>query len=202
MFRAWWHPFSHYGVIHGDPHLGNYTVFENGEGYAAGINLLDYGCIRSFAPKFIQGVVDLYHGLLHNDRALIVHAYETWGFGGTLQRADRHPQYLGELHLWPDARGPRAHDRRPGESRHVWAARGVPRASGLAAEGSGQGAARVRVHGPRGDRARRGVSPSQRRAQLSPPVRRHDRWLGPRRRCQAPARGLHRGRCAAAGEAT
>ena len=21
MFKAWWHPFSHYGVIHGDPHL-------------------------------------------------------------------------------------------------------------------------------------------------------------------------------------
>lgn len=32
MFRAWWYPFSHYGVIHGDPHLGNYTVFEEGEG--------------------------------------------------------------------------------------------------------------------------------------------------------------------------
>ena len=29
MFRAWWFPFSHYGVIHGDPHLGNYTVFED-----------------------------------------------------------------------------------------------------------------------------------------------------------------------------
>ena len=24
MFKAWWHPFSQYGVIHGDPHLGNY----------------------------------------------------------------------------------------------------------------------------------------------------------------------------------
>ena len=30
MFRAWWFPFSHYGVIHGDPHLGNYTVYEEG----------------------------------------------------------------------------------------------------------------------------------------------------------------------------
>jgi predicted unusual protein kinase regulating ubiquinone biosynthesis (AarF/ABC1/UbiB family) len=82
MFRAWWFPFSHYGVIHGDPHLGNYTVFEDGAGRAAGINLLDYGCMRTFAPKFIQGVVDLYHGLLRNDRALVVHAYETWGFAG------------------------------------------------------------------------------------------------------------------------
>ncbi|MBC8019862.1 MAG: AarF/ABC1/UbiB kinase family protein [Methyloceanibacter sp.] len=82
MFRAWWYPFSQYGVIHGDPHLGNYTVFEDGEGRAAGINLLDYGCMRTFAPKFIQGVIDLYHGLLRGDRALVVHAYETWGFAG------------------------------------------------------------------------------------------------------------------------
>jgi predicted unusual protein kinase regulating ubiquinone biosynthesis (AarF/ABC1/UbiB family) len=82
MFRAWWYPFSHYGVIHGDPHLGNYTIFEDQGGKAAGINLLDYGCMRTFAPKFIQGVVDLYHGLRANDRALQVHAYETWGFTG------------------------------------------------------------------------------------------------------------------------
>jgi predicted unusual protein kinase regulating ubiquinone biosynthesis (AarF/ABC1/UbiB family) len=82
MFRAWWLPFSQYGVIHGDPHLGNYTVFEDDDGKAAGINLLDYGCMRTFAPKFIQGVFDLYHGLLHDDRALVVHAYETWGFAG------------------------------------------------------------------------------------------------------------------------
>ena len=26
MFRVWYVPFYHYGVIHGDPHLGNYTV--------------------------------------------------------------------------------------------------------------------------------------------------------------------------------
>ena len=79
MFKAWWVPFSHYGVIHGDPHLGNYTV--RGEGDAVeGINLLDYGCIRVFPPKFVAGVVDLYEGLRRGDKARIVHAYETWGF--------------------------------------------------------------------------------------------------------------------------
>jgi predicted unusual protein kinase regulating ubiquinone biosynthesis (AarF/ABC1/UbiB family) len=66
-------------VIHGDPHLGNYTVFSEA-GEAAGINLLDYGCIRIFPPKFVGGVVDLYRGLLHDDRDRVVHAYETWGF--------------------------------------------------------------------------------------------------------------------------
>jgi predicted unusual protein kinase regulating ubiquinone biosynthesis (AarF/ABC1/UbiB family) len=79
MFKAWWHPLSHVAVIHGDPHLGNYTVFAE-DGEPRGINLLDYGCIRIFHPRFVGGVVDLYQGLLHNDRARIVHAYETWGF--------------------------------------------------------------------------------------------------------------------------
>lgn len=79
MFTAWWFPFSRFGVIHGDPHLGNYTVFD-ADGEPGGINLLDYGCIRIFPPQFVGGVVDLYHGLLRDDDALIVHAYETWGF--------------------------------------------------------------------------------------------------------------------------
>ncbi|WP_375408097.1 ABC1 kinase family protein [uncultured Methylobacterium sp.] len=79
MFKAWWHPFSRAAVIHGDPHLGNYTVFSEG-GEPSGINLLDYGCVRIFHPRFVGGVVDLYRGLLTNDQARIVHAYETWGF--------------------------------------------------------------------------------------------------------------------------
>ena len=81
MFRAWWYPFAHVGMIHGDPHLGNYTVFEEA-GAPAGINLLDYGCIRIFPSRFVAGVVDLYRGLLHADEERIVGAYESWGFKG------------------------------------------------------------------------------------------------------------------------
>jgi predicted unusual protein kinase regulating ubiquinone biosynthesis (AarF/ABC1/UbiB family) len=81
MFTAWWFPFSRFGVIHGDPHLGNYTAFENA-GEPGGINLLDYGCIRIFSPRFVGGVVDLYHGLRTSDDERVVHAYETWGFKG------------------------------------------------------------------------------------------------------------------------
>ncbi len=77
---AWWHPFSRFGVIHGDPHLGNYSVFDDAKGKPAGINLLDYGCIRVFPEKFVGGVVDLYRGLLEGDDSLVVHAYEVWGF--------------------------------------------------------------------------------------------------------------------------
>ena len=75
MFRAWYRPFYGYGIIHGDPHLGNYSVRAD-----ATINLLDFGCIRVFPPTLVQGVIDLYHALERGDPALAVHAYETWGF--------------------------------------------------------------------------------------------------------------------------
>jgi predicted unusual protein kinase regulating ubiquinone biosynthesis (AarF/ABC1/UbiB family) len=81
LFHAWWLPFAHHGVIHGDPHLGNYTVFEK-DGEPRGINLLDYGCIRIFPPRFVGGVVDLYRGLLEGDEARVIAAYEVWGFKG------------------------------------------------------------------------------------------------------------------------
>ncbi|OCC00362.1 ABC transporter ATP-binding protein [Labrys sp. WJW] len=79
MFAAWWQPYAHIGIIHGDPHLGNYTVFSEG-GEPSGINLLDYGCIRIFPPAFVGGVVELYRGLLQGETERVVHAYETWGF--------------------------------------------------------------------------------------------------------------------------
>lgn len=94
MFTAWWFPFSRFGVIHGDPHLGNYTVFDDAKGQPAGINLLDYGCIRIFPPSFVGGVVDLYRGLHAGDDALVVHAYETWGF----KRLSR--ELIDALNIW------------------------------------------------------------------------------------------------------
>ncbi len=81
LFRAWWHPFARHGIIHGDPHLGNYAIFE-ADGHPAGINLLDFGSIRIFGPVFVSGVVDLFHGFLENDDDRIVGAYEKWGFKG------------------------------------------------------------------------------------------------------------------------
>jgi predicted unusual protein kinase regulating ubiquinone biosynthesis (AarF/ABC1/UbiB family) len=89
MFRAWWHPFSHYAAIHGDPHLGNYTIRENLD-----LNLLDYGCIRTFRPQFVEGVISLYTALLKNDNALAVHAYETWGF------KDLRKELIEALNIW------------------------------------------------------------------------------------------------------
>lgn len=76
MFNAWYFPFYKAGIIHGDPHLGNYSVKSEDNG----INLLDFGCIRVFKPSFVKGVIDLYYALLENNKELAVSAYETWGF--------------------------------------------------------------------------------------------------------------------------
>jgi predicted unusual protein kinase regulating ubiquinone biosynthesis (AarF/ABC1/UbiB family) len=89
MFRAWYVPFYNYGVIHGDPHLGNYTIREDGT-----VNLLDFGCIRVFPSPFVRGVIDLYHALRDDDEDLAVSAYETWGFH------DLGRELLDALNIW------------------------------------------------------------------------------------------------------
>jgi predicted unusual protein kinase regulating ubiquinone biosynthesis (AarF/ABC1/UbiB family) len=79
LFEAWWGPMTHIGVIHGDPHLGNYT-FAGTEEAETRLNLMDFGCVRVFPPAFVGGVVRLYRALLADDRAEQREAYRTWGF--------------------------------------------------------------------------------------------------------------------------
>ncbi|MFA7275847.1 MAG: AarF/UbiB family protein [Pseudobdellovibrionaceae bacterium] len=75
MFRAWYVPLYYYGVIHGDPHLGNYSIRKD-----LSVNLLDFGCVRIFGASFVEGVINLYRALQNDDTPLAVHAFETWGF--------------------------------------------------------------------------------------------------------------------------
>jgi predicted unusual protein kinase regulating ubiquinone biosynthesis (AarF/ABC1/UbiB family) len=82
LFEAWWGPMTHLAVIHGDPHLGNYTFAAEGESEAARLNLLDFGCIRIFPPRFVGGVVRLYRALMADDREGQAEAYRSWGFSG------------------------------------------------------------------------------------------------------------------------
>jgi predicted unusual protein kinase regulating ubiquinone biosynthesis (AarF/ABC1/UbiB family) len=89
LFRAWYVPFYRYGVIHGDPHLGNYQVRPDG-----GVNLLDFGAIRVFQPRFVRGVIDLYEAVRDHDEAKARHAYETWGF------TDLSREKMEVLNIW------------------------------------------------------------------------------------------------------
>ena len=76
LFKAWYLPFYQFGIIHGDPHPGNYTVNKNGKI----LNLLDFGCVRIFNPNFIEAVIKLYKALKNNNIELAEEAYRGWGF--------------------------------------------------------------------------------------------------------------------------
>ncbi len=89
MFRAWYVPLYGYGIIHGDPHPGNYSVDAD-----YGINLLDFGCVRVFPPSFIGGVIMLYRALQKNDTDMAIAAYDKWGFKGLTRET------VEVLNLW------------------------------------------------------------------------------------------------------
>ena len=89
LFRAWYVPFYRFGVIHGDPHMGNYQVRPDGS-----VNLLDFGAIRVFGAPFVRGVIDLFEAVRDNDEAKAHHAYSTWGF------TDLSKEKMQVLGLW------------------------------------------------------------------------------------------------------
>jgi predicted unusual protein kinase regulating ubiquinone biosynthesis (AarF/ABC1/UbiB family) len=89
LFRAWYVPFYRYGVIHGDPHMGNYQVRPDGS-----VNLLDFGAIRVFDSGFVRGVIELFEAVRDNDEAKAHHAYETWGF------TDLSNEKMAALNMW------------------------------------------------------------------------------------------------------
>ena len=89
MFKAWYIPFYFYGVIHGDPHLGNYSITKDER-----INLLDFGSIRFFNPSFVEGVIILYEALKTENSKLAEEAYFQWGFGNL------NKEMISILSLW------------------------------------------------------------------------------------------------------
>ena len=80
MFTAWWFPFSRFGVIHGDPHLGNYTVFDDAKGKPpasiCSIMAASASSRRASSAAWSISIADCYAAMT----LCVVHAYETWGF--------------------------------------------------------------------------------------------------------------------------
>lgn len=89
LFRAWYVPFYRYGVIHGDPHLGNYQVRPDGS-----VNLLDFGAIRVFGAGFVTGVIELFEAVRDHDDDKAYQAYTTWGF------TDLTREKMDVLNMW------------------------------------------------------------------------------------------------------
>jgi predicted unusual protein kinase regulating ubiquinone biosynthesis (AarF/ABC1/UbiB family) len=89
LFYAWYLPFYRYAILHGDPHLGNYTVCPDNS-----LNLFDFGCIRVFEPRLVQGVLSLYKSLIEDKPDLAVEAYRSWGF------AEPSQDLIAILNIW------------------------------------------------------------------------------------------------------
>jgi predicted unusual protein kinase regulating ubiquinone biosynthesis (AarF/ABC1/UbiB family) len=75
LFNAWYYPLYNHGLLHGDPHFGNYRITPDGQ-----IIMLDFGCVREFSQAFINGVHKLYRAFQENDPHLALEAYKDWGF--------------------------------------------------------------------------------------------------------------------------
>ena len=82
MFRAWWYPFSHHGVIHGDPASRQLHGLLGRRPGPAGINLLDYGCIRTFTRASCRASSISIRVCWPETAIRVVAAYEEWGFKG------------------------------------------------------------------------------------------------------------------------
>ena len=178
-------------MIHGDPHLGNYTVFER-DGRAAGINLLDYGCMRTFRVPFVQGVVDLYTGLLEGKQDLVVTPTKRGVFGAT-------KELIEAMNIWAHfIYGPPLEDRErtiaegttPGEygRREAFTVHRILREKGPVV------VPREFVFMDRAAIGLGGVFLHLGAPQLVPPLQRDDRGFQHRRGLRAPARDVRRSR--------
>lgn len=71
-----------------DPHPGNYLFAEDGA-----VTLLDFGCVKHFAPAFIEGWKRIARSILDDDRAAFRAAWIDAGFVGRKWRFDFDHQF-------------------------------------------------------------------------------------------------------------
>jgi predicted unusual protein kinase regulating ubiquinone biosynthesis (AarF/ABC1/UbiB family) len=109
IFNVWYYPFYKEGLIHADPHFGNFAVTDEG-----GLHVFDFGCVQKFEKHFVQSVLMLFKGLLKKDNELCFEAYKAWGFEGIEKET------VGILNLWANlVYGPLLEDRvRPLQEDH------------------------------------------------------------------------------------
>ncbi|RLB45111.1 MAG: hypothetical protein DRJ42_30655 [Deltaproteobacteria bacterium] len=62
LVHAFWRQMFGAGVLHADPHPGNYRVLPDGR-----LGLLDYGCVKVFSDDFLRGFGDMVLAQLDGD---------------------------------------------------------------------------------------------------------------------------------------
>lgn len=75
LFKAFYHPLYHYGMIHADPHTGNFLITPD-----YNLVLLDFGCVRTFEANHVGAIIALYKSFLNNTPQAREAAYHALGF--------------------------------------------------------------------------------------------------------------------------
>jgi predicted unusual protein kinase regulating ubiquinone biosynthesis (AarF/ABC1/UbiB family) len=75
LFQGFYDPLYAWGILHGDPHPGNFQFTHQGH-----VQLLDFGCVRVFCQDFLEGIFNLYNGLLEENIEQQMDGYEGLGF--------------------------------------------------------------------------------------------------------------------------
>lgn len=74
MVHAFWMQLYRGGVLHADPHPGNYRVLDDGR-----LALLDYGCVKVFDEAFLREFLLMTRARFDGDDALLVKCMKTLG---------------------------------------------------------------------------------------------------------------------------
>lgn len=75
--------------LHVDPHPGNFLLCPEGN-----IVILDFGCVKSFAPEFTDGYLDILDACWQDDPQRSIELYSTLGYGS----ANLDPDLMREYH--------------------------------------------------------------------------------------------------------
>ena len=91
LFRLLWRQLLEFGVLHADPHPGNYLVTHHPK-----IGILDFGSVRVFEPEIRLGYLRMSRGLLAGDDAAAGAAAADLGF---IQQGDDPAPFLELLRV-------------------------------------------------------------------------------------------------------
>lgn len=72
LSHAFWRQFFQGGLLHADPHPGNFKVLPDGR-----LGILDYGCVKIFEEPFMRGFGAMMHAAIAGDEEALRDAFMT-----------------------------------------------------------------------------------------------------------------------------
>ncbi|MBI2058337.1 MAG: AarF/ABC1/UbiB kinase family protein [Nitrospirae bacterium] len=83
LAHFFWRQFFHFGLLHGDPHPGNYLILPAKPGERSGLprfGVLDFGCVRRYPGAFVKDLAGLLRAVMEEDRESAAEYYVKVGF--------------------------------------------------------------------------------------------------------------------------